>query len=82
MFVAVKSHMRDKGKTNTLSPLLFPRHSVAMLADGLLSTMKKAAYVQVLRKVIYLFVFDPTMVACKHPGFSQPYQFAVSALCG
>lgn len=64
MFDAVDSHMRDKNKTNILSPLLFTRHSVAMLADGLKSTMKKAAYVQVLHKVIHLLVFDPTMVAC------------------
>ena len=35
MFVAIDSHMRDKSKTNTLSPILFSRHSAAMLADGL-----------------------------------------------
>jgi len=35
MFDAVYSHIRDKNKTNILSPLLFTRHSVAMLRDGL-----------------------------------------------
>lgn len=35
MFVAIDSHIRDNGKTNTISPLLFSRHPVAMLIGGL-----------------------------------------------
>ncbi len=35
MFDAVNSHIRDKNKTNILSPLLFTRHSAAILPDGL-----------------------------------------------
>ena len=42
MFVAVDSHMRDKGKTNTLSPILFSRHSTATLRDGLLEHHEKS----------------------------------------
>jgi len=63
MFVAINSHIRDKGKTNTLSPLLFPRHSTAMLSGGFYHTMKKTAYFQVHTKVIYLFVFVPAKEA-------------------
>jgi hypothetical protein len=37
-----------------------------MLAGGICLAMKKAAYFQVLTKVIGLFVFDPIMVAGKH----------------
>ena len=36
MFVTVDSHMRDRTKTNNPSPIMFARHSVAMLADGLI----------------------------------------------
>jgi len=35
MYVTLESHMRDKGETNTPSPILFSRHSAAMLAGGL-----------------------------------------------
>jgi hypothetical protein len=63
MFVAMNSHMRDKGKTNTLSPLLFPRHSTTMLSGGFYHTMKKTAYFQVHAKVIHLLVFVPAMEA-------------------
>ena len=41
MFVAIESHMRDKGETNTPSPILFSRHSVAMLSDGLIEHHEK-----------------------------------------
>ena len=37
MFVAIESHIRDKSKRNTLSPKLFSRHPVAMLANGSMS---------------------------------------------
>ena len=66
MFVAVNSHMRDKDQTNcpftnidskTSCSHACRRADPSVCSDGL-STMKKAAYVQVLRKVIQIFVFD------------------------
>lgn len=55
MFATVKSHMRDKDETNTLSPILFSRHSAARLADGLFEHHEKVGLRSSLRQS-YLFI--------------------------